>query len=216
MTPSALDPRAPTALVPLVCSRLAGETFDPPVKDFVTALDLTDDAKAAVRRPTLAVLCLRDQAGPNLVPDPDQGGVEHRVTTTLGVYAGVPSRNDPGGGKWKAGTSLDTLVAQVRAALLAWAPDGPFRPRPSPDGQWRPVELRGGRWAPLELRAGRLVSLRDGVAWWEDRYETHRLVRGAGPADPPGAVPSTVYSGLHDAGASPAHRHTRLTGDVAC
>lgn len=229
MTPSALDPRAPTTLVDRVRARLrtqAGEgTFGPDLRpeDVIGALELTDDAKAAARRPTLAVLCLRDQAGPNRVPDPDQGGVVHRVTTTLGVYAGVPSRNDPGGkkreedGTWKAGTSLDALVAQARAVLLAWAPDGPFSVLAADrlDDDDSPPPVRG-RWAPLELRAGRLVSLRDGVAWWEDRYETHRLVRGAGPADPPGAVPSTVHSGLHDAGASPAHRHTRLTGDVAC
>ena len=193
--------------------------FDPPVKRILGALEISNDKKDGLSAPTLVVLCLREQAGGNVVPDPDAGGVVQRVTATLGVYVGVPSRNEKGGDKWKAGATLDALVAQVRDALLGWAP----QPPPAPGEEMRRFDAFSDpprtthRWAPLELRAGRLVSIRDAVAWWEDRYETHRLVRGEPlPADPPGAVPSTVYSGLHDAGASPRDRHVRLTGDVAC
>ena len=173
--------------------------FDPPIEGFLGVLDLTRDVQDGVSAPTIAVVCLREQAAPNRVPDPDQGGVVQRVTATLGVYVGVPSRNDPGGRKWKAGAALDTLVAQVRAALLAWAPDGQFP---------------AGRWAPLELREGRLAALDDGRAWWEDRYETHRLMRGAPPAEAPGAPPSTVYSGLYEV--DPSHQRGRLTGTANC
>lgn len=200
---SALDPRASIPLAIRVRDRLeeraAAVPFSPRVHDFLGVLDLTRDVQDGISAPTIVVACLREQATPNQVPDPDQGGVVQRVTATIGVYVGVPSHNDPGGRKWKAGAALDTLVAQVRTALLAWAPDGQFP---------------AGRWAPLELRDGRLASLRSGVAWWEARYETHRLMRGAPPAEAPAAVPSTVYSGLYEA--DPSHQRGRLTGTATC
>ena len=209
---TALDPRAPTTLVGLVRARLdavrtGADPFSPPVRHVIGALELADDMKDGLSAPTLVVVCLREQAGPNQVPDPDAGGVVQRVTATLGIYLGVPSRNERGGDKWKAGAALDALVAQVRAALLAWAPEGRF------DAFASPPRITG-RWAPLELRSGHLVSLRAAVAWWEDRYETHRLVRGTVPADPPGTTPSTVMSGLYDV--DPERGHGRLAGEVAC
>lgn len=203
-----LSTRAPLTLVDLVEARLSprldqiGAGVPDPLALY-GVLDVTPDVQAALQPPCIVVMILRDAVGPNLVPDADQGGVMQRVTTTLSVTHGVKSFNSPGGRKGIAEDWMTLLVERTRTALLAWAPDGRFPP---------------GRWAPLELRAGRLAALdAHGRAWWEDRYETHRLVRGEPlPADPPGAVPSTVYSGLHDAGASPRDRHVRLTGDVAC
>ena len=219
--PTALDPRASTTLVGSVREHLAAQAgiipFDPPVKRILGALEISNDKKDGLRAPTLVVVCLREQAAPNRVPDPDAGGVVQRVTATIGVYVGVPSRNERGGDKWSAGDALDALVAQVRGVLLAWPPQPQPGERMVRFDAFSDPPRTTHRWAPLELRSGGLASLRPGAAWWGDRYETHRLVRGEPlPADPPGAVPSTVYSGLHDAGASPRDRHVRLTGDVAC
>ena len=211
-----LSPRPSLTLVDLVEARLSSrlDQIGAGIANPITlygVLDVTPDLQAGLHPPCIVVMILRDAVGPNLVPDADLGGVTQRVTTTFSVTHGVQSFNSPGDRKGIAEDWVTRLVERTRDALLAWAP----APAEAPADEKR---FPGNRWAPLELRAGQLAALdAHGRAWWEDRYETHRLVRGEPlPADPPGAVPSTVYSGLHDAGASPRDRHVRLTGDVAC
>lgn len=148
-----------------------------------------DDPRSGLALPAFVVVCTADQAGRNLVPDPDTGGVLQRVTSTVLIHTGVPARNDPGGIRGTADTRLDHYVAFARRHLLAWAPDGQFP---------------AGRWAPLELRGGRIDRLHDGRAWWIDTWETHRLMRGAPPPEAPGVVPSTVHSRFPDPGDTPA------------
>ena len=158
-----------------------------------------DDPRSGLPLPALVVVCTADQAAPNLVPDPDTGGVLQRVTSTVLIHVGVAARNDPGGTRGTTDAKLDHYVEFARRRLLAWAPDGRF-----PDG----------RWAPLELRGGRIDRLRDGRAWWIDTWETHRLMRGAPPPEAPGVVPSTVHSSLYEV--SPSHDRGRLGGALDC
>ena len=223
MTPPATTPRSPLSLTDLIRARLATTTRLWPTESdrshlprlrrprLYEALDLTHpsrrraggerdgDPLSGLVLPALVVVCAADRAAPNLVPDPDTGGVLQRVTSTLLLYVGVPARNDPGGTRGTTDLDLDRYVAHARRDLLAWAPEGQFP---------------GGRWAPLELRSGRIEALRDGRAWWIDTYETHRLMRGAPPPEAPGVVPSTVHSQLHEA--DPSHGRGRLTGEAAC
>ena len=220
-----LSPQSPLTLIGRIEARLSSRLDQigadvPSTPHIYGVLHVTPDAQAALQTPCIVVMILRETAAPNLIPDPDQGGVVQRVTSEIAVTHGVRASDYRGGASQQAEDRLMALAEATRAVLLAWAPDGPFPVSPADrlDDDDSPPPVRG-RWAPLELRAGRLAGLDEHKrAWWEDRYETHRLVHGEpAPARPlPGRVPSTVYSGLRDAGASPAGRHVRLTGDVAC
>ena len=222
---AAVAPHAPPSLIDRVRAHLTAAVAHwpllapservPKVHELLTlprrgSRESAPDPLVGLEPPVLAVLCSADRAAPNMVRDPDRGGVVQRVTASVAIYVGVPARNDLHGRRGTTDAALDTYVSRARAALLGWAPDGPFDPAPRGAG----AAERGGRWTPLELRAGRLFDLRDAVAWWEDTWETSRLMRGAAPPEAPGVVPSTVHSELHDQDLS--HDRGRLTGLDTC
>ena len=223
MTAGPAAPRAPLALTGLIRTRIETQAATLGIRACYGVLDAaaaerrpsrarsgegkgeTGDPLGALRVPCALVMCTQDTAGPNLVPDPDAGGVLQRVTAAVSVTAAVGALNDPLGTRGVAEDRLMTLVEGLRAVLLSWPPGGPFaeesphRFEAAADGtRWTPAPaFGGGRWAPLELRRGRLVRLEQGRAWWEDVYETSRLARGAAAEAAEGPFAPVASLDLH-------------------
>ena len=139
------------ALAALVAARLAATAGVPgTVGD---AADLSSARGGTLTFPAAFVIPLAEAAGPNAL---GAGAVEQRRTVRVGVVLAVRNLRARGG---EALQGIEALRGAVDAALLGWPP--------------------ADRYDPLLFGSGKLVSMEDGVMWWQDEYLTAYLSRSA-------------------------------------
>lgn len=139
---------APIDLVDAVIHRLGGEVSDlAGAEDALQLADLLERGVLPQRFPHAFVLPVGDDAEANVILT---GAVRQRVVETVGVLLIDKHAGERTGGKVRA--ALEPIKAEVREALVGWAPD--------PD------------YSPLELVRTRLVGLAGGAAFVQLDFRT--------------------------------------------
>ena len=135
-------------LMDKIAGRLANELTL--IKSVKGAADL-GSAKAASLRDTAFVLLIDEAAAGD---SPLYGAVRQQITTGIGVVLAMTNRRDARG---QAGMGeIERVRSEVCAALLGWPP----------------TEDSSG----LLYRRGRLLEINDATLWWQDEYETKKLI----------------------------------------
>ncbi len=131
------------SLVEAVKTRLKAQT---PLRMVQGALELAAALKApSVATPAAFVVPMADRPGGDQA---FSGSTLQAVNTTLAIVLVLDNKRDSTGNA--ANDELEKLRAEVRQALLGWAPDG-FD-------------------SPLTAGKGQLIDLDNGRVWWGDQF----------------------------------------------
>ena len=117
-----------------------------------SAADLDAIGNGVVPSPSCYLVPISESAEDNELV----GGFEQRLTVGFSVVIVCANRRDATGAAALAG--LEALRAEVRAALLAYAPDPAL-------GE------------PCRFTAGHLLRFDDGLLWWADEFRVTTFLR---------------------------------------
>ncbi len=123
-------------------------------KEIGSAADLEAVSSTRVPVPSCYLLLLSDSADENIT----MGAFEQRVTVNFAVILVASNRRDAAGAA--AMNELEPLRAQIKAALIGWAPE----------------PLTG---EPVNFSAGRLLQFEDGLLWWAEEFRVRTYLRSA-------------------------------------
>ncbi len=129
------------------------------IKTRLESVDAVKSVKGAARlssaradkiRDTAFIFFLNASAGDNGLVN----GVRQQVTIRFAVLLAIGNQRDQRG---ESGMSeVEIARDQVLMAMLGWMPDGEY--------------------SAVIYRGGRLVDIRENVLWWQDEFETTRLI----------------------------------------
>ena len=88
--------------------------------------------------------------------NPFVNAVRQRITQEFGIALALGNLRDARGGR--AARELETVIADVRDALVGWNP--------------------GADHDPTEFLRGDLLEVRDGVVWWLERFRSRFIYSG--------------------------------------
>lgn len=118
------------------------------------AADLAAIKRETMKYPSAYVVPLADKGGPN---DLDTGLVEQRREPRIGVVMVVRNVRATKGAT--ALSDVETLRQAIDDALLGWSPEA--------------------KYDPMLFASGKLLSMENGVMFWQDEYTTAYLRRSA-------------------------------------
>lgn len=147
------------------------------IKDVVEGVKFIGGAAAvaalkdtAISYPAVFVLTLSETGGANNLACM---AVEQNRTQRLGIIIAVKNVKDASGNA--AINDLQKLRLQIDDALTGWSPQLVDAITNLYNYYFKPVV-----WVdPVMFASGRLLSLADGVVWWQDEYVTNYLRRAS-------------------------------------